>query len=311
MTYVKIHEDMYLGGFEADEYVNDAVEDGCCFYGNRDYGFEGSDELKSTYDAVNKYVDDETDIEDLEYYFNVGTDKAEKIHRILDMCYHLRQIPERELFVSIAEVVMDKQFYFTTLRGSSQGDWVDCLIPSDIYSKKYKDFLNAVWWGTGVWVEISEDDPSFEDSYWEYVAIPYPTEDEVKKYLEDNYGPVKIVDIDWDYDEDNSPHDADNLYDDTTYDFESVRQGVKESLADDYAGKKPIAVLPLNNYGGLEILDILYGIDDSVIVRDQSGEVTECMIEYFDYDLDDEDEADRAYFELYGEKYYLDEFMKV
>ena len=62
MTYAKIHEDMYLEGYDADAYVNDAVEDGCCFYGNRDYGFVGSDEMKSIYDAVNKYVDDETEM---------------------------------------------------------------------------------------------------------------------------------------------------------------------------------------------------------------------------------------------------------
>lgn len=34
-----------------------------------------------------------------------------------------------------------------------------------------------------------------------------------------------------------------------------------------YSEKKPIAVYPLSNYGGIEILDILYGIDDYVVVR--------------------------------------------
>ena len=34
-----------------------------------------------------------------------------------------------------------------------------------------------------------------------------------------------------------------------------------------YADKKPIAVYPMSNWGGVEILDILYGIEDYVVAR--------------------------------------------
>lgn len=39
-----------------------------------------------------------------------------------------------------------------------------------------------------------------------------------------------------------------------------------------YRDKKPIAVYPMSNWGGIEILDIEYGIDDYVICRYNFGE---------------------------------------
>lgn len=39
-----------------------------------------------------------------------------------------------------------------------------------------------------------------------------------------------------------------------------------------YADKKPIAVYPMSNWGGIEILDIVYGIDDYVVARYNFGE---------------------------------------
>ena len=40
----------------------------------------------------------------------------------------------------------------------------------------------------------------------------------------------------------------------------------------EYADKKPIGVYPMSNWGGLEVLDILYGIDDYAVVRFNFGE---------------------------------------
>lgn len=234
MVYAKIHDDRYLDSRDAEDYLESDINEGLCFFGNRDFGFIGNDKMKSIYKAINEYVDDDTDIEDLEYYFDVDTAKAEEIHNILDKCYRQRIIREQELFQAIAEVVMGKPFYQVKLRGASQSDWTNCLYPSEFYSDEYEGYLEAIFFGTGIWVEISED-PYFDDTYWDYVAIPYANEDEVKKYLEDNYDKnVMIVDDDWDYDEYNSPHDADNLHDDTNYDFESLQlKGINESFKDD------------------------------------------------------------------------------
>lgn len=42
-----------------------------------------------------------------------------------------------------------------------------------------------------------------------------------------------------------------------------------------YENKRPIAVYPMTNWGGLEILDIIYGIEDYVIARYNYGEPQE------------------------------------
>lgn len=44
-----------------------------------------------------------------------------------------------------------------------------------------------------------------------------------------------------------------------------------------YVDKKPIAVYGISNWGGLEILDIEYGVDDYVISRFNFGEPEEVI----------------------------------
>lgn len=42
-----------------------------------------------------------------------------------------------------------------------------------------------------------------------------------------------------------------------------------------YESKQPVAVYPMSNWGGIEILDILYGIEDYVVYRFNFGEPQE------------------------------------
>lgn len=42
-----------------------------------------------------------------------------------------------------------------------------------------------------------------------------------------------------------------------------------------YESKEPVAVYPMTNWGGIEILDILYGIEDYVVYRFNFGEPQE------------------------------------
>lgn len=42
-----------------------------------------------------------------------------------------------------------------------------------------------------------------------------------------------------------------------------------------YKDKRPVGVYPMSNFGGIEIMDILYGIDDSVVYRFNFGEPQE------------------------------------
>jgi hypothetical protein len=45
-----------------------------------------------------------------------------------------------------------------------------------------------------------------------------------------------------------------------------------------YLEKKPIAVYPMTNWGGIEIMDILYDVDDKVVYRFNFGEPQECHV---------------------------------
>lgn len=42
-----------------------------------------------------------------------------------------------------------------------------------------------------------------------------------------------------------------------------------------YESKEPVAVYPMSNWGGIEILDILYGIEDYVVYRFNFGKPQE------------------------------------
>lgn len=42
-----------------------------------------------------------------------------------------------------------------------------------------------------------------------------------------------------------------------------------------YENKKPVAVYPMTNYGGIEILDIVYGVEDYVVYRFNFGKPQE------------------------------------
>ena len=73
-----------------------------------------------------------------------------------------------------------------------------------------------------------------------------------------------------------------------------------------YKDKKPIAVYPMSNWGGVEILDVQYGIEDYAIARYNFGKaedkVHRVKIKY---------SADSAYIRLDGNQIRLDECMRV
>lgn len=74
-----------------------------------------------------------------------------------------------------------------------------------------------------------------------------------------------------------------------------------------YANAKAIGVLPLCNFGGLEILDIEYGIEDYVIACFNFGNGR--------YDFRRHKicttPSGRQYFRKQGTRYYFDEVMRV
>ena len=75
---------------------------------------------------------------------------------------------------------------------------------------------------------------------------------------------------------------------------------------DAYKDKKPVAVYPMGNWGGVEILDILYGADDYVICRYNYGEPEKKL-----HKLKIKYGVETTYFILEGIKVRLDECMRV
>lgn len=74
----------------------------------------------------------------------------------------------------------------------------------------------------------------------------------------------------------------------------------------DLKDKPPIAVLSLNNFGGIEILDVEYGINDYVVTAvNNAGKRCCCGRHKIDTTA-----AGRSYFRFGNNRYYLDEFLR-
>ena len=74
-----------------------------------------------------------------------------------------------------------------------------------------------------------------------------------------------------------------------------------------YKDKTPIAVFPMSNWGGVEILDIEYGIDDYVVCRYNFGETEEKLHRLMIRTSND----GQTFFVLDSRTIYLDECMRV
>ena len=102
----------------------------------------------------------------------------------------------------------------------------------------------------------------------------------------------------------------DGHYVDHCYMFYSKAEAIRKfqeqfgTYPDDY---KPAGVLPMNNFGGLAIMEIEHGIEDYLYVCDNYGDgyknITKNKIRY--------NARGNAYFMRYGKRYYLDQFMRV
>lgn len=75
----------------------------------------------------------------------------------------------------------------------------------------------------------------------------------------------------------------------------------------EYFTKKAVGVLPLSNWGGLEILDILCGIEDEVIACFNWGDDRQMIRRHKIYYTS----SGRAYFRKMDRRYYLDEIQRV
>ncbi|MBS6135517.1 MAG: hypothetical protein KH706_03055 [Faecalibacterium prausnitzii] len=81
---------------------------------------------------------------------------------------------------------------------------------------------------------------------------------------------------------------------------------MKMTMRQKYAGSKPVGVIPLSNWGGLEILDIESGCTDKIVAAFNFGE-REQPHRYRQY----ENAEGRVFIKVGGVRYYLDEALRV
>jgi hypothetical protein len=73
-----------------------------------------------------------------------------------------------------------------------------------------------------------------------------------------------------------------------------------------YLEKRPVAVYPMTNWGGIEIMDVLYGIDDRIVYRFNFGTPDECHVAKIRYGANHDSFKTTA-----GYSIRLDECMRV
>lgn len=79
------------------------------------------------------------------------------------------------------------------------------------------------------------------------------------------------------------------------------------ALYKQYAETKAIGVMPMSNFGGIEILDIIHGIDDYAVACFNFGTGRQQIKKHKIYYTAEY----RPYIRKQGTRYYLDQMMRV
>ena len=259
-VYVRVYDNWDT---DTDKYIGDTLE-GVCIYGNKDFYFWGDEDDMQLYDNINKYLDDDSDIEAIKYYCRVDDEQAAKIRSILDQYYHQMEITEDDIFPAILQVVHGQKYYHSTIRGATQGDWAKCVYPQE-YGYDFDDYIESVFFNLGKEVEISED-PDFKDSYWDYVPISYPSAKDIKDYVAKNYyhdvtvkllKPRQVVSYEYDEYDESVKRKSVKESKDRKYTVKELRDYVRTGMATDITNAK----LSSDELHSLEVVGLSFGVN--------------------------------------------------
>lgn len=103
---------------------------------------------------------------------------------------------EDETACELLELYTGKKWDFAGIHGSCQGDFATVYFPhieDGTKRKEWIDELSAYYFGSGVEVEIHDEETKPEEAddvsgFRDYIPIPYATENEIKEYLAENFG---------------------------------------------------------------------------------------------------------------------------
>lgn len=108
-----------------------------------------------------------------------------------------------ETACELMELYTGKKWDYAGISGSCQGDFATVYFPhieDEDKRKEWVDALSAYYFGSGVEVEIHDGDgepegPDDISGYWDYIAVPWANEKEIKEWLSRETGtePENIV----------------------------------------------------------------------------------------------------------------------
>lgn len=165
-----------------------AAEDNFWAGGNRDFGdINGSlrDDLKkrienADYDMDNNWDSERTDEENatdilnsLHYYFSKSVGKEEQYLKLINEFMTCDSRDENDVLCDILQLEYDEPFITGTLRGYSQGDWMEYICPKKMESSIH--YIEAVLMATGTEFAITEDMLDLDDK----------DEDEIEEAFDD------------------------------------------------------------------------------------------------------------------------------
>lgn len=96
----------------------------------------------------------------------------------------------------LLELYTGKKWDFADITGCCHGDFATIYFPrieNETKRRAYVEAISAYYFGTGAEVEIHDGENEPEDGddvrgYWDYVAVPFPTTDEIKQYIAESEG---------------------------------------------------------------------------------------------------------------------------
>lgn len=98
---------------------------------------------------------------------------------------------EDDMYESIGNILMKilaskyqvGDYEATCINGCMQGDWIDILYPEKleyVISEMKASFFN-------IGKEVHFIDDEYDEDYWDYIPISYPSDEEIEKYVRDRF----------------------------------------------------------------------------------------------------------------------------
>lgn len=186
--------DMYFEDIEQDENI--------IIYGNRDYRGTNSNILKKFDDLYNDYdyyCYNNCYYRNITDYVNtyLKKDNGKKFSKkelsiIKKICENNMNMENYEYYETMLSIVKGKPYERRCLKGYRQSDWQYIYAPKDI-DEKYLNYIEAIYFGKGNEVAIS-DDLTFEDCYYNfYIDYIIWDEDKLIEAIKQDTGADKVV----------------------------------------------------------------------------------------------------------------------